>query len=172
MATTPQTPGTMNFLSPLGFRFVLSRSPEINYFLQSVNLPDLTLDTTAIPTPFARSPLPGDKVTFGDLSITFKVDENMENFQHIYDWLAGLAKLDNFNQYTNLQAGKTTGAGVTCDATLIVLTSSKNPNKQITFTNIFPTSLTGLTFDTTSGDVMYLQATATFAIQKYQIIRA
>ena len=165
-------PETQNFLSPLGFRFVLSRSPEINYFVQNVTLPEMTLDNAVVPTPFTRLPLPGEKVTFGDLSITFKVDENMANFQHIYDWMAGLAKLDSFNQYTSLQAGSSTGAGVVCDATLVVLTSAKNPNKQISFTNIFPTSLSGLTFDTTSGDVMYLQATVTFAIQKYQIIEA
>ena len=172
MAATDRMPETQNFLSPLGFRFVLSRSPEINYFVQNVTLPDMSIGAATMPTPFTRVPLPGDKVTFGDLSITFKVDENMVNFQHIYDWIAGLAKLDSFNQYTALQAGSSTGAGIVCDATLVVLTSAKNPNKQISFTNIFPTSLSGLTFDTTSGDVSYLQATVTFAIQKYQIIEA
>lgn len=172
MAALDNVPQTKNFLSPLGFRFVLSRSPEINYFVQHVTLPEMTGSTAVMPTPFTRVPLPGDHVSFGELTIQFKVDEDMTNFIHIYDWLAGLAKLDNFNQYNSLQAGNSTGRGVVCDATLVVLTSAKNPNKQITFTNIYPTSLSGLSFDSTAADVNYLEATATFAIQKYQIIDA
>lgn len=172
MAALDNVPQTKNFLSPLGFRFVLSRSPEINYFVQHVTLPEMTGSTAVLPTPFTRVPLPGDRVEFGELTIQFKVDEDMTNFIHIYDWLAGIAKLDNFDQYKTLQAGNATGRGVVCDATLIVLTSAKNPNKQISFTNIYPTSLSGLTFDSTAADVNYLEATATFAIQKYQIIDA
>lgn len=173
MAVLDRNPTSMNFLSPLGFRFILSRSPEINYFVQTVTLPDLTIGSAEVPTPFNRIRLPGDKATYGDLQITFKVDEEMVNFKHIYDWITSLAKQNNFAGYNTLASGGP-GAqtGLYSDATLVVMTSSYNPNKQVVFTNIYPTDLSGLTFDSTASDVTYLQATATFAIQKYEIIEA
>lgn len=173
MAALDRNPTSMNFLSPLGFRFILSRSPEINYFLQNVTLPELSISSAEIPTPFNRIRLPGDKATYGDLQITFKVDEEMVNFKHIYDWITNLAKQNNFTGYKNLaDGGPGAQMGIYSDATLVVMTSSYNPNKQVVFTNIYPTDLSGLTFDSTSSDVTYLQATATFAIQKYEIIEA
>lgn len=173
MSSLDRNPETINFLSPLGFRFILSRSPEINYFVQSVTLPDMTLDVATVPTPFNRITYPGDKVTYGELQISFKVDENLANYRHIYDWITDLAKQSNFDGYKALAsstAGSTTG--VFSDATLVIMTSGFNPNKQVVFRNIYPTSLTSLTFDSTSSDVQYLQATVSFIIQNYEIINA
>lgn len=171
MAVLNRNPASINFLSPLGFRFILSRSPEINYFVQTVTLPELSIGSAEIPTPFNRVRFPGDKATYGDLTISFKVDEEMTNFKHIYDWITNLAKQNNFAGYSALAAAGPSGqTGLYSDATLVVMTSSYNPNKQVVFTNIYPTDLSGLTFDSTASDVTYLQATATFAIQKYEII--
>jgi hypothetical protein len=171
MSVFDRTPGTMNFLSPLGFRFILSRSPEINYFVQSVTLPELSIGSAEVATPFNRIRFPGDKATYSDLQVTFKVDEKMINFIHIYDWITNLAKQNNFAGYKSLaDAGVGAQTGIFSDATLVVMTSSYNVNKQVVFTNIYPTDLTGLTFDSTASDVNYLQATVTFAIQKYEII--
>ena len=171
MSVFDRTPESINFLSPLGFRFILSRSPEINYFVQSVTLPDLSIGSAEVPTPFNRIRLPGDKATYSDLQVTFKVDEKMTNFIHIYDWITNLAKQNGFTGYQTLAGGGPSAqTGLYSDATLVVMTSAYNVNKQVVFTNIYPTDLTGLTFDSTASDVTYLQATATFAIQKYEII--
>ena len=173
MGALDRAPETLNFLSPLGFRFILSRSPEINYFVQSVTLPDMQLDVASIPTPFNRITLPGDKVTYGELQISFKVDENLVNFMHIYNWIADLAKQKNYDGYKALASG-TAGSttGIFSDATLVIMTSGFNPNKQVVFRNIYPNNLTSLTFDSTLSDVNYLQATASFNIQNYEIISA
>lgn len=173
MSAIDRAPATQNFLSPVGFRFILSRSPEINYFIQHVDIPDMTMDVAVPQTPFNRIQYPGEKVTYGDLTITFKVDENLTNFLHIYNWMSDLSKQNNFNGYrAAATAAPGTMAGVFSDATLVVMTSSYNANKQVVFKNIFPTHLTGLTFDSTMNDITYLQATATFAMQKYEIINA
>jgi len=163
----------MNFLSPLGFRFNIRRSPDINYFVQSVTLPSITLGQSAMPTPFIRLPLPGDHLEFSSFSVTFKVDEKMRNYMDIYDWMMGIGFPDNFDQYKSLASnGTSTGKGLVSDATLVIMSSSMNPLKQVTFKNIFPVDLSPITFDSRQTDVSYVEATATFALQKYEIIAA
>lgn len=173
MSALDRTPETMNFLSPLGFRFVLSRSPEINYFVQSVGIPTITVDGATVNSPFNKLPYPGNRVDYSTLDITFKVDEKLTNYIHIYDWITALGRQEGYADYTAL-ANRTGGSdkGVFSDATLVVLTSAMNPMMQVSFTNIYPQSLSGLTFDSTLTDVNYLQATVSFIIQNYQIIPA
>ena len=38
----------------------------------------------------ADIPVPGDKLCFGDLEITFLVDENLENYREIHGWMYGI----------------------------------------------------------------------------------
>lgn len=45
-------PDNINFLSPLGFKFVLARAPNLNFFVTDVNLPSITLGFIETPTPF------------------------------------------------------------------------------------------------------------------------
>lgn len=53
------------------------------------------------------------------------------------------------------------------DATLVILNSNMNPNFEIVFEDLFPTSLSELNFDTTLADVEYITATATFRYISY-----
>ena len=173
MPVTDRSPDTINYLSPLGFRFALSKAPEINYFVQHVDIPDMTVDAATLPTPFNKVTYPGSKLTFGDLTLTFKVDENMTNYQYIYKWMSDITLQEGFDGYkTRTATSAGTPGGVFSDATLIVMTSSYNANKQVVFKNIYPTHLSGLTFDSTMSDINYLQATVTFAMQKYEILNA
>ena len=38
-----------NFLSPLGYKFVLSRAPKVAFFANSANIPGIELGTTEQP---------------------------------------------------------------------------------------------------------------------------
>ena len=56
------------------------------------------------------------------------------------------------------------------DATLFVLTSSNTSNFQVKFRNIFPYTLTDLTFDATDSDIDYLTAEVSFKYTIYDIV--
>jgi hypothetical protein len=87
--------------------------------------------------------------------------------------MMGIGFPDNFDQYKSLASnGTSTGKGLVSDATLVIMSSSMNPLKQVTFKNIFPVDLSPITFDSRQTDVSYVEATATFALQKYEIIAA
>jgi len=170
MSVLDNQPLDQSFLSPLGFKLQIKKTPHVNYFIQKVTVPGVTLGTADIDSPFTKIPFPGTKLTFGNLQVTFKVDENMKNYLEIYSWLRDVGFPDNFAQYSNI-AGQsiTSGAGVYSDINLIVLSSAMNPNIEFTFFDCFPVDLSALEFDSTSADVDYLTATVTFANRRFDV---
>lgn len=164
----------INFLSPLKFSFTVSKLPGVNFFVQQVVLPSITVTDTYAPSPFVKLPMPGDHAEFGELSVTFRVDEDMTNYIEIYNWLIALGFPESFEQYRLLASqdrrinpGSTDG--VMSDATVIVHNSSTNPNMQIKFFNIFPTLLTDVLLDLRQSDVEYVEATVSFKFERFTI---
>lgn len=169
MSIVDNRPENMNFLSPLNFKFQIKRTPSLNFFVQRVNLPGLTLPNVDENNPLIRIPYSGDHLLFDELMVTFKVDENLTNYMEIHSWLRALGK-PSFQEYKNLKSKYTyTGESIYSDISLSILTSNKNPNYEVLFTDAFPISLTGIDFTTTAEDVSYLEATATFKYVIYTI---
>ena len=79
-----------NFLSPLGFRFSLAKIPKVNFFCNSARIPEINLGIAVQPSYLKDIDVPGEKLTYGDLTIRFLVDENMENYMAVHNWLTGL----------------------------------------------------------------------------------
>jgi hypothetical protein len=170
MSAIDNTPENKNFLSPLNFRFLIKKAPHVNFFIQQVNIPSMTLQSPGPNNPFVRTPIPGEHLTFGDLRISFKVDEDLQNYLEIHNWLKGLGKPENFNQYKEIQDKPSyTGDGIYSDISLLILSSTKMPNYEITYTDSFPVSLSDLVFRTTDENVKYITADAVFKYTYYTI---
>lgn len=170
MSVIDNQPVNQSFLSPLGFKLQVKKTPHVNYFVQSVEMPSVSLGTADVETPFTKVPFPGTKLTFGNLQFTFKVDEDMKNYLEIYEWLKAVGFPDNFAQYSNIAgAALASGDGVFSDITMVVLSSAMNPNMEVTFYDCFPVDLSGLSFDSTPADVEYVTATATFANRRFEV---
>ena len=164
-------PENRNYLSPLNFVFTILNAPNVNFFLQKANLPGMNIPHTEQPNPFVSIPLSGEHVKFNDLKITFKVDEDMQNYLEIYNWLKGLGKPESFWQYKNLeQQPSYSGNGVTSDLSLIILNSAQKPNFQVIYKDAFPVSITDLEFDTTRDDVEpFMNASVVFKYTYHDI---
>lgn len=170
MSVISQQPTNMAFLSPLGFTMKVKNIPNVSYFVQSVSIPTISLDVAEVPTPFQRLPFPGTKLDFGELNVTFKIDEDLINYKEIFNWMKGIGFPDNFDQYAAIaNKPKYTGEGVQSDISLLVLSSAMNPTHEFLFYDCFPVSLSDLTFDSTSTDVGYLTATVTFANRRFEV---
>jgi len=173
VSATVNQPSNLNFLSPVGFNFSLKKLPNTVYFIQSVNLPSVTLGEYSFPTPFSRIPVPGDHLEFGELTVAFRIDEDMQNYREINEWLFALGFPENFSQYeslknTDLLAGS--GEGLVSDATLTILTSAMNPNIEVRFKDMFPLSLDSIDFLYSATDIDYILGSATFRYQRYEIV--
>jgi hypothetical protein len=92
------------------------------------------------------------------------VDENMKNWLEIYEWVIGLGSPQTSDQYK-----KQHKKGITADGVLVILTGSNNPQLSLHFTNMWPMSISGLTFDINNSDVTYLTATVSFKYNYYTI---
>ena len=162
-------PGDTNFLSPLGFRFKLKRAPNLNFFATDANIPSFEIGYINVQTPFKKLEIPGDKPTFGDFTLTFKVDENLANYLEIYLWLMKLGFPENFEQYASIKSAAIgSGEGTVSDGTLTILNSAMAPTTEIQFTNMFPYSLSEVNFTTADTALNYVTARVEF---KYNIMK-
>jgi len=154
-----------NYLNPVEFRFSIHRLPATKFFVQSATLPGVSTGSTEQFTPFKTIYRPGDKITFDDLTLTVAVDENLQSYLETWNWMIGLTKPENFSQYANLIEGD----GVYSDATLTLLTSGKNPNIQVMFKDMFPTSLGQIQLNTTNSTIEVPTTDITFKYSSYSI---
>ena len=83
-----EQPTNRNFLSPVGFQFDLELFSGVDFFCQSVNVPDITMTVAEIPNKFRSIPIAGSGgVQFGDLNVTFLIDEDLKNYMSIQNWI-------------------------------------------------------------------------------------
>lgn len=166
-------PSNINFMSPLGAKFVIKRMPAVNFFVQTVTIPSVTMGETPLNTPFTLLNFPGSVLTFSELQIGFRLDEDMNNYLEVYNWLRSMTRVSGFEESTawtnnTLPMNET---GVTSDATLTLLNSAMNPNIEITFTDLFPSSLGEINFATTDQDLNYMECFATFKYTKFEVVK-
>ena len=175
-AERPGTPiDNRNFLSPTGFKFGLKRSPGVAFFCNQANIPALDLGVAEQPSYLKDIPLPGDKMQFGDLNLRFLVDEDLVNFMEIQNWMRGLGFPESLAEFNDLKneailgpMGKST-EDVYSDGTLQILSSNLVPKFQVVFNDLFPYSLSTVTFDATDTDIEYFTADVSFKYTLYQI---
>ena len=176
--STYQEVSNRNFLSVVGFKFLLNRCPKVDFYCNTANIPEVTLGT-AVQTNYLRDiPLPGDKLQYGDLNITFMVDEDMENYLQLYKWIINLGFPESISQYAGLQdenallPDRDPGDifNERSDATLMVLNSDYNPSVKVKFRDLFPVELSGIPFDSKAEEQQYFTATATFKYTMFDVI--
>ena len=169
-----------NYMSPVGFKLVLTKTPKVDFLCQSANIPSISMGTAIQPSYLKDIPVPGDKVLYDDLNVRFLVDEKMENYLAIHKWITGLGYPESIGQYRQLKTDdKRTDRRVNdsadplyfqySDATLQVLNSNYKPSVLINFKDAFPVSLSTLDFDVTTRDYNYFTAEVTFKYTIYNI---
>ena len=161
-----------NFLSGVAFKFNLAKFPKVDFFSNSARIPELSLELTQQASYLKNIDVPGERLNYGDFTLRFLVDENMENYISIYDWLTGLGFPETTKEFADLikdKDGQRDAKEAFCDRTLRILNSNFREVAKVKFNDLFPTSLTSLDFDATNTDVQYFTAEATFKYTLYKI---
>jgi len=171
MSALDYTPVNKNFLSPLGFKFHIQKLPNVNFFVQKVNIPGLQMGAVPMaPNPMVAIPYSGDHLLYNEFNVTYRIDEDMSNFLEIHNWLRGLGFPEDFSEYRAIQnEDRFLGGGLKTNATLTITSNGKSPNIACVFEDIFPISLSDIVFNTTDSSVDYIEATATFRYTQYKI---
>ena len=166
-----------NYMFPLGFKLILTKTPKVDFLCQSANIPQISMGTAIQASYLKDIPVPGDKVLYDDLTVRFLVDEKMENYLAIYKWITGLVYPESLGQFKQLKTDDIrTNASASdegdpryfefSDATLQILNSNYKSSVLVNFKDVFPIALSTLDFDVTTRDYAHFTAEVTF---KYTI---
>lgn len=141
-----------SLLNNNNFRLLIDKVPTVEYYVQSVNIPSMVFLESMMPTRVGIDAyFPGDKVTFSNLSVTFLVDEDLENYKEMYDWMNAIVPISDsadYKDYVNTST-LTTGelSNINNDLiqysqiTLVTNTNKNLPNKFFRFYDCFPVGL-------------------------------
>ena len=181
-------PDKLDYNSPTQFRFMINQLPKVQFFTTAANIPDISLGEAVIPTPYKDIPIMGDKITFGNLDVSFIVDEYLENYISIHNWLIGIGFPKNRQQFSSFRSdtsnnptsaktvsvdsvGKATpDRGMYSDATLTILSNKNNPILEVRYSDLFPVSLSALSYSQDATDVTYQTAEISFRYKLYEIV--
>ena len=187
-------PDNLDYLSPTQFKFNIHQLPKVEFFCTAANVPAINLGEAIFPTPYKQIPVMGDTLTYDNLSISFIVDENLENYIELHEWLTAIGFPKDREQFTTFRTstadspvitqgvsddrGLTTGSsqlstsarGMFGDAILTILTNKNNPVVEVRFQDLFPVALGALDFTQVATDVEYISVTADFSYKIYEIV--
>jgi len=174
-----RNPQNLNYSRPTGFRLNILNLPQVNFFCQSVVLPNINLGIATQHTPLADIAWPGEKLTFGELSVKFIIQSDWANYIELYNWFIGLGDPSNNDEYQawiDAHDWRFPGPGVKnsktvaqqfSDGVLTILSANNVPTVQVHFYNLFPVALNGVEFDISEGRTEYLTTYATFKYQYF-----
>jgi len=180
----------LDYADPTKFKFQITKLPRVEFNSIQANIPGISLTELNQPTRLQQIRIPGNDLTFEDLSVTFLVDEDLTNYRSVHDWMAGLAQVDSDEKYQALlssgedrmpgsrsrgvqtESGKTFPAtpdgAIFSDAKLITLTNRNIPKVEITFRDTYPKALSALDYNQNATDIEYLQATVTLGYKLHE----
>ena len=190
---TAREPTVFDYSQANQFKVYLPIFPTTEWFVQTCNVPGVTMGSSVRATPLIDMPMVGEKLTYDDFNMTFIVDEQLKNFREIHAWLVNMGAPQSSSQFQAISSnyvvrpdkdvkfyrdvngvstqvtGQTSDRDLYCDITLFILSSKNNPVVKFTMFEAFPTSLSALDYGQTDTDTTYVTCNASFAFTLYTI---
>ena len=158
-----------NYMQPTSFKLVIDRRnyPNLEFFCQNVTHPGMIMNPVELPVRrLAGLPFPGDTLTFNELSTNILLDENLESYTEMFDWIRRL--LEN-NMFDRNPSGKSSQPNY-ADITLSILSSHNNQTKQVRYIDCVPTSLGDINFESTSSGQEFITFAASFRFNYFELV--
>jgi hypothetical protein len=144
-----------SILNKNNFKLIIQKTPTVEYYAQTVTIPGLTFSETIQATGIGVDAyFPGDKISFDTLNVSFLVDEDLENYQEMYNWMTQIVPISDSKDYQTLTGSTMNTLGVSSQdensqnlvsmITLVTNTNKNLPNRYFRFYDAFPISLGSL----------------------------
>lgn len=164
------------------FSLSFNKVKEFSLNIQRCNIPGLTVPSVQTDNPFIDRKIYGTKTQYDSLIIEFVVDDILNSWGMIHDWMRSFAPLDmsfddsgaereRFDSFRKdlpdieslqFEGNVIPNGSLFDDATLIVHNSGNIPELNINFKDIFPTGLSNIPLDVTAESDELVICTATF----------
>lgn len=167
--TTTATSGlnNVNYLQPNAFKLTIDHKhfQNLEFFAQTILHPALSANPVELPYKRVSTiPFAGDKLTFGELTAMIIVDENMNSYTEMYNWLQR-----SIEQEERVPSLRTSAKPpLYADITVSILSSHNNKTRQIRYIDSIPVGLGDMTLESTSGDVTFITFPATFRFSYFE----
>lgn len=148
-----------NYLPENTHKLVIPGLDDLTFYVTNLELPTVSVDELSYNTGPSIVKVPGNTISYTPLSIRFVVSEDMQNYELLFNWITSQKSGEpNLTQYQNLVT----------DAALSIMTANSTSNRVITFQGLFPTEVGGLSFNTTSSDIVYVTGEASFSFTSFK----
>lgn len=157
------TGSTQNFA--IGNRAVLTiaSAKQLELYLSRFSLPEVTTKEVRFGIPFSDVRLTPNKLDFGNLVVSFYVDEKYQNWRMLFQWLAGISRPTEYAEY----ADRVTDFS---DGMLHVFDANNQKSMIIQFVNLVPISLDKLDLNMQATQPETLVCSAEFGFDYYKIL--
>ena len=153
---------TPNYLSPTNFRVIIPRLPKLTHFIQSVSIPSLAITSMDMPFKgFPRTSIPSSLDISDQVVVNYMIDENMENWQEMYNWMTSIT--------LNSENEGVTAADLYSEIIVLVYNSAKKLKKKITYTRAHPVNLMSFEFNSANADIDPILLSCNFAYKTIEI---
>jgi hypothetical protein len=164
-----------DLLQPSKFILAFPRIQLTQFFCQAVNIPGISVQNTMQNTPFSDLSIPGDKINYDTFTMEFLVDEELQSWIQVHDWIKGISFPTDFQDYKDLKSS-TRYSTISeypqyADADLIIQSAVNQAKIKFHFVDMFPVSVSGVNLDIRVGSERTLTAIATFRYKRFDIIK-
>jgi len=166
----------LNLMGQNNFHFEAKEMPKVSLFTTVFNMPGCNLGRAVIPTSNVDYDVPGEKMVFEDLTISFLVDEYMENYMEVFNWMAALGFPRSSEQFKEIRSREREGKydpfddfqyTETSDILMTITSNKFNPIVKVNFVDCFPVDLSQLSFTNTDPTITPVTADVTFDYSYY-----
>lgn len=162
-----------NYLQPTSFKLVIDRRnyPNLEFFCQSITHPGMILNPVELAIPrLAGLPIPGETLTFNELSTNIILDENLEGYSEMYNWILRMVNRNIDDETTRGLVMTDTRTPTYADITLSILSSHNNQTKQVRYIDCIPTALGDIQFESTADGQTFITFAATFRFNYFKLV--
>jgi len=159
-----QQPPNTNFSFACNYRLVIPKVRQSVYFCNEVTFPGWECPPVRLPIRFAPTlKFWGNKITHGEISFKFLVNEDYSNYYELSDWFKKSLVWDDF-----LKTGIDTQL-LSNTAHLLILSSKKNPVARFLINGLLITGLSSIEYNSALTDASVATATATMQFSTYEL---
>ena len=135
-----------NLMQNANVKMVTKKLPGIEFFCTEIAWPSVNIGSIAMPTHMGKHYEPGVGLEFGQLTVDFIVDEDMNNYFSVYSWMreCSIPSAEPSAPYPYANGAFFPFS----DVVLMVLDNNMNGKYGVTFVNAFPVSLGSVQFGT------------------------
>jgi hypothetical protein len=146
-----------NLLALTGFKLFINSEDfkHTQYFAVSASFPSVSLAEVTTGYKNNQGFVPGDKLAYDPLTMRIAIDEKLESYREIFNWMHSNTKNREL---------------IVHDITLHFLTNHNNISRSVRFANAFPTTIGGLEFNVQQTESEYAFLDATFRYDYFEFI--